>query len=244
MHALTATELLGAWERCLSQSAARRPVTLLSLSDGDTTGERVAQLSIGQRDAALLSLRERAFGPRMNGLATCPTCGLEVQLDFTVSDVRVADSPATSALHELNLDDCAVTFRLPNTLDLEALDAQADASATRRALLERCLVSARHRGREMPADQLPQDLVTAISERMSAVDPQAEVDLALRCPQCDQHWGAPLDIASFLWTELHAWALRLLRDVHELASAYGWPEAEILALTPARRQAYLELIER
>jgi hypothetical protein len=33
-----------------------------------------------------------------------------------------------------------------------------------------------------------------------------------------------------------------LRDVHELASAYGWRESEILALSPQRRQAYLELV--
>jgi len=129
-------------------------------------------------------------------------------------------------------------------LDLVALDVPGDTSTTRRALLERCLLSARQGGREMGADQLPEVLVTAISERMSAIDPQADVEIALSCPQCDRHWRAPLDVASFFWTELHAWAQRLLRDVHALASAYGWREAEILALTPARRQAYLELIER
>jgi hypothetical protein len=34
----------------------------------------------------------------------------------------------------------------------------------------------------------------------------------------------------------------LLRDVHTLASAYGWKEDEVLHLTPARRHAYLELV--
>jgi hypothetical protein len=33
-----------------------------------------------------------------------------------------------------------------------------------------------------------------------------------------------------------------LREVHVLASANGWSEAEILALSPQRRQRYLEIV--
>jgi hypothetical protein len=47
---------------------------------------------------------------------------------------------------------------------------------------------------------------------------------------------------SFLWSEIHSWAQRLLRDVHAIAAAYGWREGDILAMNPLRRQAYLELI--
>ena len=47
---------------------------------------------------------------------------------------------------------------------------------------------------------------------------------------------------SYLWHEVDAWALRLLRDVHRLARAYSWREADILALSPSRRQCYLDLL--
>ncbi len=57
---------------------------------------------------------------------------------------------------------------------------------------------------------------------MSELDPQGDVQIALSCPQCSHRWHAPLDIVSFVWSEIHAWAVRLLRDVHALASAYGW----------------------
>jgi hypothetical protein len=50
------------------------------------------------------------------------------------------------------------------------------------------------------------------------------------------------DAGSFFWSELGAWARRLLHEIHSLARAYGWSESEILTLSPARRQAYLELI--
>jgi hypothetical protein len=45
-----------------------------------------------------------------------------------------------------------------------------------------------------------------------------------------------------LWREIESMAGRLLRDVHALASAYGWHEKDILALSPVRRQFYLTLI--
>jgi hypothetical protein len=77
---------------------------------------------------------------------------------------------------------------------------------------------------------------------MEASDPVARIELALTCPSCDQVWSSLFDIASFLWTEVDAWARRTLRDVHTLARAYGWRESEVLALGPRRRQAYLELV--
>jgi hypothetical protein len=34
----------------------------------------------------------------------------------------------------------------------------------------------------------------------------------------------------------------VLREVHILASAYGWREDDILAMSPARRRIYLEML--
>jgi hypothetical protein len=79
---------------------------------------------------------------------------------------------------------------------------------------------------------------------MSDADPQADVELALACPSCGHQWPAAFDIASFLWKELHAWALRTLREVHTLARSYGWREDDVLALSGTRRQLYLELCGR
>jgi hypothetical protein len=67
------------------------------------------------------------------------------------------------------------------------------------------------------------------------------MQLALVCPTCGSGWAVAFDIVAFFWTELQAWAQRMLRDIHTLARAYGWREADILALSPLRRQVYLEL---
>src|SRR5262249_29486760 len=94
-------------------------------------------------------------------------------------------------------------------------------------------------GTPVTRDQLPYEVVEAISEGMAKADPFADIQLAICCTLCDHRWRAVFDIVSFLWREIENLAARLMRDVHALASAYGWCEREILALSPVRRDFYM-----
>ncbi len=76
---------------------------------------------------------------------------------------------------------------------------------------------------------------------MAEQDPQAEILLDVACPACGHAWQTLLDIVDFVWREVSAGATRLLEEVHTLARAYHWREADILALSSRRRQAYLEM---
>jgi hypothetical protein len=89
--------------------------------------------------------------------------------------------------------------------------------------------------------ELPGAVQRRIAETVEAADPGADLALSIACPECGAATRAELDIASYLWTELDAWARDVLLDVHLLATAYGWSEPEILALSPTRRRYYLEL---
>ena len=82
------------------------------------------------------------------------------------------------------------------------------------------------------------------ARRLELADPQAHIEMAMRCPECALDWTAPFDVVSFLWQELDTWAARTLREVHVLASAYGWSEHDILEISPMRRRRYLELVGR
>ena len=246
MRALTATELLAMWERGTSQPPARRAVTLLAPVSGGTPADELAQLPIGRRDARLLTLREETFGPRLQSLTECPACGVSLELEFDVADIRAetkSEAGETTAPIALRGDNFEVTFRLPNTLDLAAAAEAGNPGGARQRLVERCVLSAHDAGGgEIAPEAMREELLVAIATRMSEADPQADVQLAIACPQCDHQWNAPFDIAAFFWTELQACAQRLLREIHELASAYGWAEADIQKLSAARRQAYLELV--
>ena len=247
MRSLSASELLNAWERALTQAPAQRALTLLIAAYPETPLETLAKLSIGQRDALLLTLREGLFGAQLLSLATCPSCGDLLELAFAVADIRATPPAKFEETFSVHLADYEVQFRLPNSLDLlacvpEKAIALHDPAAAQRVLLERCLLAAHHQGENQLLDQLPGEVVAAIVTHMAEADPQADVQLDLSCPACGHHWQAIFDILAFLWSEIHAWALRTLREVHILASAYSWQEADILMMSPYRRRLYLELV--
>jgi hypothetical protein len=243
-YASTAADLLNVWERGRSQLPVDRALSLLTLGHSEEKPEDLAELKIGERDARLLELRGNLFGSRIAGRADCPACGQSIEMNFTVSELQTVPAPEVAETSAAKFGKYEINFRLPNSSDLATLISDDDVVTQKRRLVQRCVLNATSSGEPVAAEQLPDDTVTALSERMSELDPQGDVQFALTCPQCSHRWDAPLDIAAFVWSEIHAWAVRLLRDVHVLASTYGWREADILAMRPSRRQAYLELIER
>jgi hypothetical protein len=246
MNALSASELLTVWEQGLHQSPTQRSLLLLLAACPERSIEQLAALSIGQRDTLLLKLREQTFGSQLISIATCPNCGDRLELTFTASEIATVPEATPewepAAVLSLTYDDYDIHFRLPNSLDLDALPAQADLTMAQAQLLDRCLISMQHQGEAQSAQQLPAAVLEAILEHMAQADPQANVQLALACPGCGHQWQATFDIVSFFWSEIHAWAKRILQEVHTLASAYGWREMDILAMHPQRRQVYLEMI--
>lgn len=237
MRSLTAQELLDAWERGLGEPPVRRALALLAPACPETPPEELARESVGRRDGRLLTLRERTFGPHLVSLAACPACGERLETTFDVADIRVEAPESPEEPLSLSAAGHDLRFRLPNSLDLEALIPGQDA---RRLLLGRCLLAAP--GEEVAVEELPEAVLQAVADRMAAADPQGDVQLALQCPACGHAWPAAFDIVSFFWTEVDAWARVLLHEIHTLAAAYGWRETDILALTPWRRRSYLELI--
>jgi len=240
---LTTSQLLSVWEQARSQTQVQRARTLLALAAPTESAAGLVRYSIGRRDQELLALRERIFGSRLTGAAQCPACGQPVEVDFAVTDIRTEPAPDPEQIHALQLAGYEVHFRLPNCDDLGSLESEADAPAQKSALVRRCVTEVKLNDAPTAADRLPEAVTFALSRRMAELDPQGDIQLTLTCPQCGHSWASPLDIVSYLWSEIHAWAGRTLREVHALASAYGWRESDILALNPTRRQAYLELIQ-
>jgi hypothetical protein len=242
MHALSASELLEAWERGFSQPPLQRALTLLAAACSDIPLEVLEQLSLGQRDARLMVLREWTFGPQLVSLATCPGCQERLELAFNLADFRVVPAAEPGETLSLNVGGFALRFRLPNSQDLAVVVDQSNVATTRQVLFERCLLTAHHDGQQRSANQLPPHVVDAIVEYMAQADPQVDIQLSLVCPQCGHQWQVAFDIASYFWDEINAWANRILREVHILASRYGWSERDILALSPWRRQFYLDMV--
>jgi hypothetical protein len=250
MYKLSTAELLTAWERALPLQPVGRALILLAAIFPEATPDSLAQFSIGQRDALLLAMREAVFGPHLVSLATCPQCGERLELNFEVKDVLPHPPSPGLMLNttpiDVEIDGYRLSIRPINSRDLTEVPASGEPSLVQSQLLERCLLSAAgltgDAPKPIPAQDLPPSVVAALQLKLAQVDPQANIILDLTCPACSHSWQSWFDILSYFWSELNAWAMRTFQEVHALASAYGWREADILAMAPWRRQVYIELI--
>lgn len=231
---LTEAKLLQVWEAGSGWSPVQRGVALAALA-ADAPPATVAALPLGQRNALLLELRERCFGPTLPGAATCPRCQEPLDVTVTSDELRTSQPAESSTVDDVVVGDVTVTCRPLTADDLLAAAAPDTVDGDpRRALLRRCVVAIRG------ARTLPDTAWDAIAERLPALDPLADLTIPLDCPECGHRWRSAFDIAAYVWAEFAAYARRLLHEVHVLASAYGWTEAEVLAVSPHRRRWYLE----
>lgn len=253
MEALTAADLLDIWERGTPLGPLDRTLTLLGRARPDLPGPALPGVSIGRRDSELLQLRRATFGEHMTAVVDCPGCSARLEFEFDASDV-IADEPELPPDHLLRIavGGRELAVRVPTSEDVAMAIGAAggvdpEPAATRRALLGRLVVEGwggpddDATATAVTTDDVPDALQTAIVDAILEADPGADIRLAVACPDCGADWEAMLDVPTWLWTEVEASARRLAVDVAQLAAAYGWREADVLELTPWRRQLYLDL---
>jgi len=238
------TELLAVWERGLNQTKLQKVLALLALAYPDSAPDDLAKLSIGERDGRLLQLRKSMFGSRFACMADCPRCSERVEWETDVDDIcpKPSHSSAPSDDYTLEVDEFRVRFYLPNSADISAIIENGAEEATPENLLTRCILDSRRSDEVCAVEDLPDRVKQAVMKQMETEDSQADVNMLLDCPNCSHRWEAPFDIADYLLDEINSWAERTFLAVHRLASAYGWSQDDILAMSPTRRQIYLNMV--
>jgi hypothetical protein len=231
---LSAPEVLAIWERGRTRHAIDRALLLFAAACPELPADRLADLPLGQRNAALLRLRRSTFGPEVPAYIDCPGCGERMQLALQ-TDMFLPPAGETDCGGELETD--GFRFRRPTSRDLSAVLGHADEESAAVHLLERCCIA-----RPDDASAPPLGLLEKIEAGLESLDPCADIELSLTCESCKHGWAAPFDIAAVLWDEVDARARALLAEVHTLARAYGWSEREVLALGEQRRSAYLDMV--
>lgn len=235
--------VLSLWESASSQPPHRRDDALLRAA-----GLAPAR-SLGERNARLLDLHASLFGREIELLSHCPACGAAAEFMADSESLARQTPPSdVQGSHRLLALDHDLRFRLPDGDDVAAAaaaaatspDSASDATFARQ-LLARCVTSCACHGKPVEISELPDAVLDAISQRIESLDPGADVSFAVACPQCAAPWTASLDLGELLWRKLRAAAERLLLEVDALARAYGWSEPEVLALSPLRRAAYLQM---
>jgi hypothetical protein len=221
MPDLSAAATLDLWQGVEGRDPVGRLLALAAAAGREP--EEVARLPLGRRDAILLELYA---GEALDAMAECPVCGERAEFSVGTREL-LARGEAAADPGPVG----SVVWRPPDSRDVAAAAATGDPASAERVLLERCAGSA----------DLPPEMREAVARAMAEADPLAEVLVDVSCPACGEGFVADLDVGAFVWAELRGRAQRLIQDVDVLARAYGWTEAEVLALGDRRRAAYLEL---
>lgn len=237
--------LLQVWEKSCGEHPIGCALALLDAAWPRAGPDGWAHAPIGHRDAWLLDLHRAMFGAELATTTRCPQCQERLEIGFRAEDIGLApttldDAPRT---FRLSVQGYEVSYRLPTSDDLLAARTQApDAAAVAASLLDRCVLEATRRGRPVPAGELPEQVVAGVAAGVQAQDPGVEIRVALACEDCGHRWEIDFDPVQHVAAELDDWAQRLLAEVHVLASAYGWAERDIVAMSPLRRQIYLDMV--
>ncbi len=250
MQALEPLRLLDAWEGGRDLGRVAQALWLIALGEPEWPRSGLSRLSLGRRDALLLELRRLTFGETLEGTVRCPACNRRLDLTLEVADACFAPVPVEpvdpvlpSPGGRLEREGWAIEFRLPDSLDLRAVESFESVDEARVRLLERLLTTVLFEGEPRRADEVPESVLSEVAKAMEALDPQMEVVVDVACSDCGHGWPLLLEIGEYLAVEVEAEAQRLLFQVHHLARAYGWHEEHILTLSHARRKAYMEMAD-
>jgi len=244
MRPITSAELLTTWEKCAGRTLPEKALLFLDAACADGDPQDPAILSIGERDAKLLLLREWIFGPHLLNIADCPICKESIEWTNNIVDlIYPSTKKTTQTTFQLKVENYHIQFRLPNSYDLSKA-ALHDYRVNPEKLLVECIIDVHQNAQSLNANELPAQVLELLEERMATEDPQANVVMNLSCPACSHYWDAHFDIVSYLWTEVDNWAKHMLQDIAELAVTFGWSELQILTLSPQRRQLYLDIIRQ
>ena len=231
MNALADDALLGLWEPAQARGPVERALLLLGAALPERSLEHGAAIPIGARDAAILKLRCATFGGRLSGRADCPRCREEHEFDLDVGECWPARRPRAKASSRSTT---ACAFAFPTVGISRPSRDHNDAEAAIQDLLRRCCLDA------PAAPDWPPSLLEAVETRIAALQGAADIELRFDCIACGKAWTDRLDIAGYVWEEIAERARHLLDDVHGLAAHYGWSEQQILSMSGARREAYLQ----
>lgn len=233
MQAFAADTLLMTWERGRNRHPIDRALLLFALARPEMAAETLADETLGRRNEALLRLRQATFGNRLRAYLDCSHCGQRLEFDLNIAAL-LATPAATDDAVEVD----GLRFRLPTSRDLARIVQDNGMEVAALHLLRLCIIQSR----ETLEDTALEPLIDRVERAMEQVDPWTDFALDFQCEDCGHAWTASLDIPGFFWEEIEARARGLLDEIHLLARAYGWREADILSLSEARRAAYLQRV--
>jgi hypothetical protein len=217
--------------------AGRALLARLLENGGSQPSIDASRLTAAERDRLFAALWRHTFGDTILASHRCEQCrelfDLTLSLDALLNSLDATPKPdevvgLTDEGHARLAD--GQTVRPPVAAD-EAAVAGLPVAEAAQVLARRCV-----NGAVIPdADVLDRVL--------DWLDPVIDLDLIGVCPECGCRQAIRFSIEHYLLTALRRDRRRLMREIHLIASAYGWSLDEILSLDRQERQALATHIE-
>lgn len=162
--------------------------------------------------------------PEISTVVDCERCAAQLELALDLRGIRLrAHDPRRPLI--LRSKGEMRSIRLPAPHDLQSVKDPLDVVAA-------CLACSRDDAQRWQH----------LAERVfAAYDPLAQIEVTGRCTACGTLVSSSADLVEKWLALVSRRASELIGDVHALASHYHWSENDILALPPARREAYIDL---
>jgi hypothetical protein len=205
------------------------------------SGEDVLTWTLDRRRRALAAVAAGTFGDTVAWQTRCTASAcrqpMELELPLAPFLSDVAQEPAFECSRQTG---DRLIVRLPTGHDQRAWRSLAVRPDELPLAMATSLVAAVN-GRPPEAGwQLPADWLDDVETQLAARDSGTVTTVTPKCPTCGAHCTMDLDVESIL-LELFAREQRqAMDDVHRLARAYHWSEADVLGIPPRRRAAYLQ----
>ncbi|MCQ0091223.1 hypothetical protein FGD77_05805 [Roseovarius sp. M141] len=214
LAAPTGSAILDIYGQGMAAGPADRAALLCAAGGGDADA-----LSIGDVDRTIWGWLTALFDGPQEAVMTCEECGEGVEFALPAGFALPARSELGDGLH-VPYGGARYPVRFPRLSDI--------------------------RGGNLARTALSKDapwgdpaFEAAAQAALLEADPALQVDLKLECAACGAVQVQPLDVAGFAWARIEQAARRVVQEVAKLARAFGWSEAELTAMTPARRAIWL-----
>ena len=203
----------------------------------------VWQWTLARRLQTLIELTIATRGDKLELEVTCqnPHCREVIELPIQLSWFR---NQANAEPIECRVsEDRVLGLRLPTAQDQINWLTQDDLDDWVLRCAQDLITSV---NQQTPAEdfKLQPAWLESIEQTLEQHDELMTLELETECAACGHSFSLALDLEQQLLALLQQQQQRLLRQIHTLAASYHWNESEIMALSAARRQHYLDLLQQ
>ena len=197
------------------------------------------RLSIGDRVALMLHLRQLELGDKLDCTVSCSSCLKAMSVVLSVAKLLNMTHPAPSASYGMEAGGFCLEIRPFTAQDQDLiLKVKKEDDDVLQIMAKSCILNS-----DVPLpEKLSTEVIEALGQRLEQIDPLSDIVLDLSCFECGDKFQISFNVEDFILQELGISHGDIESEVHWLALHYHWSENEILSLPMQRRRKYISLI--